>query len=71
MAKKYTQKELNEMMQAVNSILLGLVGSKLIDTWWSSQNIAFDLKTPMDEWYHGNPEKVFYYVIDAVNYGGH
>jgi hypothetical protein len=72
MMTKHTQPELNQMMETVDSILLTLLGSNvLIDKWWTSQNIALGLKTPMEEWYHGDPDKVYRYVIDAVNYGGH
>lgn len=72
MTKNYTQPELQQMMENVDSILLSLLGSNvMIDKWWTGQNIAFGLKTPMEEWYHGDPVKVYRYVIDAVNAGGH
>ena len=72
MPQKYDTETLSQMMETVDSILMTLLGSNvLIDKWWTSQNIALRLKTPMEEWYHGDPDKVYRYVIDAVNYGGH
>lgn len=72
MMSKYTQPELQQMVETIDSILLTLLGSNVfIDRWWTSQNLAFGLKTPMEEWYNGDPDKVYRYVIDAVNYGGH
>jgi hypothetical protein len=72
MDKKYTQPQLNQMMETVDSILMSLLGSNvLIDKWWTNQNIALGLKTPLEEWYEGDPDKVYRYVINAVNYGGH
>jgi hypothetical protein len=57
----------NEKMDIVDGILLTMLGrSEFVDTWWTSQNFAFGMQTPMEVWYDDH-DRVVKYVLDAVN----
>lgn len=51
-----------KLMKAMDQMLLALLGSpELVDTWWKSQNLAFELKTP-EEMFDEDPMRVFGYI---------
>ena len=46
----------------LNKVLLALLGSQdFVNTWWTSPNLGFGLKTP-ETAYFENPEKVSEYL---------
>lgn len=46
----------------VRVLLLRLLGTQeLVDTWWKSENFAFDLMTPEDMW-EQDPIRVMGYI---------
>lgn len=57
----------DEKMDSLDKILMALLGrAELVDAWWTSQNFAFGMQTPMEVWYNDHG-RVVKYVLDAVN----
>lgn len=47
---------------------MALVGDEgRIQAWWTSDNLAFDRKTPL-EIYNTNPTKVVNYILDQFHH---
>lgn len=54
--------------QRTQTLLTAMLGSKLVDAWWSSPNKAFDGKTPHDVW-TTDYAKVYSYVMHNADGG--
>lgn len=55
--------ERNQILRKRSEVLIvALVGSELAETWWDSENKAFDMQTPR-QLFEQNPEKVYSYCL--------
>ena len=54
--------------QRTQVLLTAMLGSKLIDTWWSSPNKAFKGETPANVWVK-DYTKVYKYVMHNADGG--
>lgn len=54
--------------QRTQVLLIALLGPKLVDTWWSSPNKAFDMRTPAGMWVE-DYTKVYNYVMHNADGG--
>jgi hypothetical protein len=54
--------------QRTQVLLIAMLGSKLVDTWWSSPNKAFDGETPHNIWIK-DYAKVYNYVMRNADGG--
>jgi hypothetical protein len=54
--------------QRTQTLLTAMLGSKLVDSWWSSPNKAFDGETPANVWVK-DYTKVYNYVMHNADGG--
>ena len=54
--------------QRIQVLLIAMLGSKLVDTWWNSPNKAFSEETPADAWVK-DYAKVYNYVMRHADGG--
>ena len=58
----------DNLKKRCNVLLLALLGNtELVDKWWQSKNIAFDLKTPEQQWFVDS-EAVYNYLLQYNDY---
>ena len=59
-----------DLKKRCNALLLALLGKEEFCTsWWSSENIGFELRTPADA-FDDNPLRVYNYLAFHANVGG-
>lgn len=61
--------KIDDQVDRMNRILMPLLGSDhLVNMWWDSRNIAFDMQTPADVWKYDR-QRVFEYIRSQYNGG--
>lgn len=58
--------KLDLMRRRCETMILSLVGAELAPNWWRGQNLAFDMRTPEEQWII-DPESVYKYVCGTVD----
>lgn len=55
--------------QRSNALVIAMVGKAAADVWWSSPNLAFDMRTPAGMWIE-DYERVYEYLMFHASVGG-
>jgi len=59
-----------EFRNIANKLVAGMVGEQSVADWWASPNLAFDGRTPEDQWSEGSDRVVNYLMHHAFAGGG-
>jgi hypothetical protein len=60
----------HEFRTIADQLVASLVGPNQVETWWTSANLAFDGRTPEDQWSEGSDRVVNYLMHHAFSGGG-
>lgn len=55
--------------QRSDALLVAMVGKQMVDDWWNSPNMAFDMRSPVDVW-KDDYNLVYDYLIHHAFIGG-
>jgi hypothetical protein len=59
-----------EFKNVANQLVTSLVGPNLVESWWTSPNLAFEGRTPETQWSEGSDRVVNYLMHHAFAGGG-
>jgi hypothetical protein len=59
-----------EFRKIANQLVTSMIGADHVAAWWASPNLAFDSRTPEEQWQSGSDQVVNYLMHHAFAGGG-
>lgn len=56
---------IDQMKQRCDVLLIAMLGKQHVETWWSKENQAFNMLTPLNQW-ELDPVLVYQYLMGQL-----